>query len=85
MAWTEKLGLVRAARKVGRNHLAATDDGHTNIAPTRDPKIGFRTLPVRLYFFKDGEERAGRTKLPEIAPARSNQQQRQQMLEKLGR
>lgn len=29
-------------------------DGHTNIAPTRDPTIGFSTLPVRLYFFKDG-------------------------------
>ena len=29
-------------------------DGHTNIAPTRDPKIGFRVLPIRLYFFKDG-------------------------------
>ena len=34
--------------------VALVRDGHTNIAPTRDPKIGFRTLPVRLYFFKDG-------------------------------
>jgi hypothetical protein len=33
---------------------ALVGDGHTNIAPTRDPKIGFRTLPIQLYFFKDG-------------------------------
>lgn len=33
---------------------ALVGDGHTNIAPTRDPKIGFRTYPVRLYLFKDG-------------------------------
>jgi len=29
-------------------------DGHTNIAPTRDPKIGFRAYPVRLFLFQDG-------------------------------
>ena len=34
--------------------VAAVGDGHTNIAPTRDPKIGFRTLPIALYFFDDG-------------------------------
>ncbi|HZI19228.1 MAG TPA: hypothetical protein VEY09_11580 [Pyrinomonadaceae bacterium] len=34
--------------------VALVGDGHTNIAPTRDPKIGFRTLPVKLYLFKDG-------------------------------
>ena len=34
--------------------VALVGDGHTNIAPTRDPKIGFHTYPVRLYFFKDG-------------------------------
>ena len=34
--------------------VALVGDGHTNIAPTRDPKIGFRTLPIRLYFFKEG-------------------------------
>jgi peptidase S41-like protein len=34
--------------------VAAVGDGHTNIAPTRDPKIGFRTLPVAFYFFEDG-------------------------------
>ena len=33
---------------------AMVGDGHTNIAPTRDPKIGFRSYPVRLYLFKDG-------------------------------
>ena len=33
---------------------ALVGDGHTNIAPTRDPKIGFRSLPVRFYLFKDG-------------------------------
>ena len=34
--------------------VAMVRDGHTNIAPTRDPKIGFRALPIKLYFFKDG-------------------------------
>jgi hypothetical protein len=34
--------------------VALVGDGHTNVAPTRDPKIGFQTYPVRLYFFKDG-------------------------------
>ncbi|MDQ4120349.1 MAG: S41 family peptidase [Acidobacteriota bacterium] len=34
--------------------VAMVDDGHTNIYPTRDPKIGFRALPVKLYLFKDG-------------------------------
>jgi tetratricopeptide (TPR) repeat protein len=38
--------LARTAALVG--------DGHTNVAPTRDPKIGFRTLPVKLYLFEDG-------------------------------
>jgi hypothetical protein len=38
--------LARIAAMVG--------DGHTNIAPTRDPKIGFRSYPVKLYLFKDG-------------------------------
>ena len=33
---------------------AMVGDGHTNVAPTRDPKIAFRTYPVRLYLFKDG-------------------------------
>ncbi len=33
---------------------AMVSDGHTNVAPTRDPKIGFRALPVKLYLFKDG-------------------------------
>lgn len=34
--------------------VALVGDGHTNVAPTRDPKIGFQTYPVRLYLFKDG-------------------------------
>jgi len=34
--------------------VAMIGDGHTNIAPTRDPKIGFRTYPLKLYFFSDG-------------------------------
>ena len=33
---------------------ALIGDGHTNIAPTRDTAIGFRTLPVKLYSFRDG-------------------------------
>ena len=34
--------------------VALVGDGHTNIAPTRDPKIGFRTFPIALYQFQDG-------------------------------
>lgn len=34
--------------------VAMVGDGHTNIYPTRDQKIGFRALPVKLYLFKDG-------------------------------
>jgi tetratricopeptide (TPR) repeat protein len=34
--------------------VALVGDGHTNIAPTRDSAIGFRSLPIKLYFFKDG-------------------------------
>ncbi len=34
--------------------VAMVGDGHTNIAPTRDPKIGFRTFPIALYQFQDG-------------------------------
>ena len=41
--------IVRMARIA-----ALVGDGHTNIAPTRDPKIGFRTLPLKLYSFRDG-------------------------------
>lgn len=33
---------------------ALAGDGHTNLSPTRDPAIGFRTLPVALYLFRDG-------------------------------
>ena len=31
--------------------VAAVGDGHTNIYPTRDAKIGFHTLPVTFTFF----------------------------------
>ena len=31
--------------------VAAVGDGHTNIYPTRDPKIAFHTLPVSFTFF----------------------------------
>jgi hypothetical protein len=34
--------------------VSLVGDGHTNIAPTRDPKIGFHTLPIKLYYFQDG-------------------------------
>ena len=34
--------------------VALVGDGHTGITPARDPKIGFHTYPVKLYFFKDG-------------------------------
>ena len=34
--------------------VAMVGDGHTNIAPTRDPKIGFHSLPIKFYFFKNG-------------------------------
>ncbi len=51
--------------------VALVGDGHTNIAPTRDPKVGFRTLPVRLYFFKDGLfVRAAQRKHATLAGAR---------------
>jgi hypothetical protein len=34
--------------------VALVGDGHTNIAPTRDPRIGFRRYPIALYLFSDG-------------------------------
>lgn len=33
---------------------AMVNDGHSNVYPTRDPKIGFHQFPVKMYFFKDG-------------------------------
>ena len=33
---------------------ALVQDGHTSLAPTRDPKVGFTALPVKFYFFQDG-------------------------------
>jgi hypothetical protein len=43
--------------------VAAVGDGHTNIYPTRDPKIGFHTLPVQFTFF--GNQLYVRAALPE--------------------
>ena len=34
--------------------VAMVDDGHSNVYPTRDAKIAFRSLPIQLYIFKDG-------------------------------
>ena len=34
--------------------VASIGDGHTNIYPTRDKKIGFRRYPIKLYFFVEG-------------------------------
>lgn len=34
--------------------VAMVGDGHTNISPYRDERVGFHTLPVRLYLFEDG-------------------------------
>ena len=43
--------------------VAAVGDGHTNIYPTRDPKIGFHTLPIQFTFF--GNQLYVRGALPE--------------------
>src|SRR4030095_192891 len=32
--------------------VALVGRGHTNVAPTRDPKIGFRTYTIALYLFR---------------------------------
>jgi hypothetical protein len=51
--------------------VAMVGDGHTNIAPTRDPKIGFRSLPIKLYLFADGlYVRAARRENSELLGAR---------------
>ena len=51
--------------------MAMIGDGHTNIAPTRDAKIGFRALPVKFYLFKDGLfVRAARRENAELVGAR---------------
>ena len=51
--------------------VALAGDGHTNIAPTRDTAIGFRTLPVVLYLFRDGlHVRAAHRIHAELAGAR---------------
>jgi tetratricopeptide (TPR) repeat protein len=38
--------LMRLAAMVG--------DGHTNISPLKDPRLGFHELPVKLHWFDDG-------------------------------
>ena len=40
------VGLMRIAALVG--------DGHTRVDPRKDPKFGFRSLPLKLYLFDDG-------------------------------
>lgn len=34
--------------------VALAGDGHTNIYPTRDRAVAFHSLPIAMYFFKDG-------------------------------
>jgi hypothetical protein len=34
--------------------IARIGDAHTNVAPARDPRIGFHALPIKLYAFADG-------------------------------
>src|SRR4029078_2455519 len=34
--------------------VAMVGDGHSNIYPTRDEKIGFHSLPIKLYMFNEG-------------------------------
>jgi hypothetical protein len=51
--------------------VAMVGDGHTNIYPTRDQKIGFHSLPVKLYLFSDGMFiRAAERKYADIVGAR---------------
>lgn len=40
------VGLMRIAALVG--------DGHTRVDPRKDPKFGFKSLPLKLYLFDDG-------------------------------
>lgn len=50
---------------------AMIGDGHTNLYPTRDAKVGFRVLPIKLYFFKDGLfVRAAKKEQTELVGAR---------------
>ena len=43
----ERHGVIVEMAKI----VASVGDGHTNIYPTRDDKIGFHTLPVAFTFF----------------------------------
>jgi hypothetical protein len=58
LSLTRAEAIVRMAQIV-----AAVSDGHTNIYPTRDPKIDFHTLPVQFTFF--GNELYIRASQPE--------------------
>jgi hypothetical protein len=40
------VGMMRIAAMVG--------DGHTRVDPRKDPAFGFRSLPLKLYWFEDG-------------------------------
>jgi hypothetical protein len=40
------VGMMRIAAMVG--------DGHSRVDPRKDPKFGFRSLPLKLYLFEDG-------------------------------
>ncbi len=47
--------LTRSQVIVELQRLAASiGDGHTNVSPWRDPKVGFQALPVALYRFSGG-------------------------------
>lgn len=51
--------------------VAAVGDGHTNINPARDAKIGFHALPVAFYLFEDGLYiRAARNDVADLAGKR---------------
>jgi tetratricopeptide (TPR) repeat protein len=48
-------GLQRNQIIVGMMRIAAmVGDGHTRIDPRKDPRFGFRSLPLKLYLFEDG-------------------------------
>ena len=40
------VGMMRIAAMVG--------DGHTRVDPRKDKAFGFRSLPLKLYWFEDG-------------------------------
>ena len=48
----ERVGVLGAAKSWGRTS-SAVGDGHTNIYPTRDAKVGFHTLPLAFTLVDD--------------------------------